>query len=168
MFTLKNMFTPLFFLLLYGTFFHYVYDAIGSNLIINMFVPINESVWEHMKMLFYPSLAFFLLNYMDNTGSTYIVSYVTGVTFSIVFCIVSYYIYDRFFPGISEVLNIVFYYISFASIFGIMYVMNYVLEPLSDDFNFICEIILISYVCIFCFYTYLPPNLDLFLDKSRV
>lgn len=31
---------------------HYVYDLSGNKLIIGLFNPVNESVWEHLKLMF--------------------------------------------------------------------------------------------------------------------
>lgn len=44
-----------------GTLFHFVYDASDRNAIIGLFAPINESVWEHMKLLFFPMCLFSLV-----------------------------------------------------------------------------------------------------------
>ncbi len=37
-----------------GSLFHFVYDWTGKNTFIGMFFPINESTWEHMKLVFLP------------------------------------------------------------------------------------------------------------------
>lgn len=38
-----------------GTALHYLYD-ISPNLISALLAPVNESVWEHLKLLFWPTL----------------------------------------------------------------------------------------------------------------
>ena len=43
-----------------GTINHYLYGLSGRNPIIGMFTPVNESVWEHLKLLFFPYLAYIL------------------------------------------------------------------------------------------------------------
>ena len=35
-----------------GTLFHFVYDWSGQMWFVGLFVPVNESTWEHMKLLF--------------------------------------------------------------------------------------------------------------------
>ena len=37
-----------------GTLFHFAYDFFGQNPIAGLFFPINESIWEHLKLLFFP------------------------------------------------------------------------------------------------------------------
>ncbi len=39
-----------------GTIFHFVYGFTGENRIVGYFFPINESTWEHMKLVYFPML----------------------------------------------------------------------------------------------------------------
>ena len=41
---------------LIGSLFHFMYDLF-PNLLFSLIFPINESVWEHLKLCFYPVLA---------------------------------------------------------------------------------------------------------------
>lgn len=41
-----------------GTLFHFVYDWCRQARLIGLFVPVNESTWEHMKLLFIPMLIY--------------------------------------------------------------------------------------------------------------
>ena len=43
-----------------GTLWHFVYEWSGQNFIVGFFFPVNESTWEHMKMLFFPMLLYSL------------------------------------------------------------------------------------------------------------
>ncbi len=44
-----------------GTLLHFVYNFTGQNFLVGLFTPINESTWEHMKLVFFPMLLFWLL-----------------------------------------------------------------------------------------------------------
>ena len=46
-------FTTLFAFLL-GCLFHSVYSLLGENVFVGLFFPMNESVWEHLKLCLYP------------------------------------------------------------------------------------------------------------------
>lgn len=48
----------IFFVLLTGTLLHFVYDWSGNNFIVGLFAPKSESTWEHMKLCFFPMLAY--------------------------------------------------------------------------------------------------------------
>ncbi len=41
-----------------GTLLHFLYDWSGQSLLIAPFSAVNESIWEHMKLLFFPMLLF--------------------------------------------------------------------------------------------------------------
>lgn len=45
-----------------GTIFHFVYDWSGQNAFVGLWVPVNESTWEHMKLVYFPMLIFILLD----------------------------------------------------------------------------------------------------------
>ena len=42
------------FVLITGSLAHFLYDWSGNNLIIGLFSPVSESIWEHMKLIFFP------------------------------------------------------------------------------------------------------------------
>jgi hypothetical protein len=44
------------FILVVGSSFHFVFEWTGESLLVAPFVPVNESVWEHLKMAFWPTL----------------------------------------------------------------------------------------------------------------
>jgi hypothetical protein len=44
------------FVILFGVFLHFAYQLSGENPIVGLFASINESTWEHLKLLFFPML----------------------------------------------------------------------------------------------------------------
>lgn len=65
--TKKNM--PAFvFIASAGTFNHFLYEWTGSAFVA-FFCPVNESVWEHLKLLFFPFLFYSLWNYIRRKPS---------------------------------------------------------------------------------------------------
>jgi hypothetical protein len=46
------------FVTLAGTLSHFLYGWSGKNALVGLFAPVNESVWEHMKLLFFPMLLY--------------------------------------------------------------------------------------------------------------
>ena len=43
---------------LLGTLLHFLYDLTGGSVFVAPFSGVNESTWEHMKLLFWPMLLF--------------------------------------------------------------------------------------------------------------
>lgn len=53
-----------------GTLFHSMYDWTGRGWVLGLFFPINESVWEHLKMVFWPMVLlnlYFTAKYKDSS-----------------------------------------------------------------------------------------------------
>ena len=46
-----------------GTLLHFLYDWSGQHPVVGAFSAVNESIWEHMKLLFFPMLVFSLIEY---------------------------------------------------------------------------------------------------------
>lgn len=49
------------FIAIAGTLLHFVYEWTGQNPAAAIFAPVNESTWEHLKLLFMPALLFTLI-----------------------------------------------------------------------------------------------------------
>ena len=41
-----------------GTILHFLYDWTGGSILVTPFSGVNESTWEHMKLLFWPLFLF--------------------------------------------------------------------------------------------------------------
>lgn len=52
-----------FFILVFGTFLHFAFELSDFWKPVAMIAAVNESTWEHLKMVFWPSLFFALLEY---------------------------------------------------------------------------------------------------------
>ena len=50
-----------FFTSVLGTLSHFLYDWTGRGAVIALFCPVNESTWEHMKLVFFPMLLYTFL-----------------------------------------------------------------------------------------------------------
>ena len=44
-----------------GTILHFLYDWTGGSILISPFSGVNESTWEHMKLLYWPLFLFALI-----------------------------------------------------------------------------------------------------------
>ena len=49
----------------FGTLLHFLFDWTGGNILAAPVSAVNESIWEHMKLLFYPMLIFSLYQYRN-------------------------------------------------------------------------------------------------------
>ena len=46
------------FTIILGSLSHFFYEWSNNNFFVGLFAPINESTWEHMKLLFFPMLLY--------------------------------------------------------------------------------------------------------------
>ena len=46
-----------------GTLLHFLYEWTGESILVTPFSGINESTWEHMKLLYWPLFFFALIQY---------------------------------------------------------------------------------------------------------
>ena len=49
---------------LFGTLLHFVYEWTGGNRVIAVLSAVNESTWEHMKLLFVPFFLFTMVQFI--------------------------------------------------------------------------------------------------------
>ena len=49
---------------LFGTLLHFVYEWTDGNRVIAAFSAVNESTWEHMKLLFLPYFVFAVVEFI--------------------------------------------------------------------------------------------------------
>ncbi len=50
-----------FFIIIFGSLLHFTYEWSGKNTIIGLLSPVNESVWEHLKMSFWSIVLYSLV-----------------------------------------------------------------------------------------------------------
>lgn len=49
-----------FFTCIVGTLLHFAYEWSGRHILVGLIVPIGESTWEHLKMVFFPTVLWML------------------------------------------------------------------------------------------------------------
>ena len=49
--------------LILGTILHFTYEISLNNTFVGIFSATNESVWEHLKLIFYPMLLMAIIGY---------------------------------------------------------------------------------------------------------
>lgn len=86
------------FTIITGTLLHFVYEWSGESLLVGIFSPINESVWEHLKLLFFPMSVWILIGYFifGKKFKTYIPSAVIGILSGMILIPMWFYTYTVF------------------------------------------------------------------------
>ena len=146
-----------------GTILHFVYEWSGKNPIVGLFSPVNESVWEHLKLLYYPTSIWIFIGYFKygRKSGNYLFSALTGLISGLIAIPVLFYIYTSICGKDILIIDIIIFIISIILcflIFGYFY-QNYNFRLLSPKAAFVLwELIFVLFVL----FTILPPDIFLF------
>ena len=111
----KTTFLSAVFVMIIGTLSHFIYEWSGENVIISYFAPVNESIWEHLKLLFFPVLFFSFLEMLlyDGTMACLIfVNRMKGIYLSLFFIVAAYYTYSGILGFHMAPVDIAIYYVA--------------------------------------------------------
>ena len=83
------------FTIIAGSLLHFTFEWSGNNQFVALFSAVNESTWEHLKLLFFPYViyAIFEYFYIGHNYSNYITAKCIGVLSGLIFIPVVFYAY---------------------------------------------------------------------------
>lgn len=101
-----------------GTLSHFGCDIFDCGLPYALIFPVNESVWEHLKLVFYPSAVYFLFEYIISKPESggFWPSSLFGIYYGMLKIIIIYYTVSGIFGRNIDFVNILSYYIGVAAI----------------------------------------------------
>ena len=78
-----------------GTLLHFTFEWSNNNLIVGAFSSVNESTWEHLKLVFFPMLLTTIIGlfFIRKSYPNYICSRLLSIVASISFIVVFFYTY---------------------------------------------------------------------------
>lgn len=146
-----------------GILLHFTYDWSNQNLLIGAFSAINESTWEHLKLLFFPMLITTIIGYfyIGKNISNFLCAKTIGIVSSIFFTIVFFYTYTGILGTNYAVLNILTFI--FSVILGEYITYKIIVSYFSCENNIAIISLILLFLC-FIFFTYYTPKLGLFKD----
>ena len=156
------------FSLIFGTLLHFTYEWSGENLFIGSFSAVNESVWEHLKLVFFPMVIATIIEYffIKKDVNNYLEAKTIGIFVAISFIVVGFFTYSGIIGTSIVFIDILLFVLSI--ILG-EYVA-YKLMKRDDESTVLTEslsaIILIFLFMCFVIFTYLPPEVNLFRDVT--
>ena len=147
-----------------GTLLHFIYDWLGEAVWVAPFSGVNESTWEHMKLLFWPMLIFAIVqSFFFKEREDFFCVKLRGILLGLASIPVLFYTYNGVIGRSPDWINIAIFFISAAVV--------YIYE--TRQFNngtVICKnprlaIILLSIIAVlFVLFTFLTPELGIFKD----
>lgn len=155
------------FVLLTGTLSHFLYKWSGNNFIVGLFTPVNESVWEHMKMLFFPMLlyALFIIFRFKGTNACVTSSLCFGILAGTFLIPVFFYAYTSILGKDIFILDICTFILSVLIAFLLSYRLALSCRAESCTF-LLCCLACMLFLC-FAWFTYHPPDARIFKDPAN-
>ena len=149
-----------------GTLGHFVYNWSGENTILGYFTPVNESTWEHLKLLFFPTLIFSVFEYflMKEKPQNYPFAVSISLLIGLISIVTIFYTYSGVLGFKIDWFNIAIYYIALL----IMLITKAILLSLKLEvgiLNCIALIWIFVMALTFIFFTYNPLDLGIFKER---
>ena len=153
------------FTFIFGTLLHFTYNLSDNNMLVAIFSSINESVWEHLKLLYFPMLFATIIGYfyIGKNIKGFICSKTIGIISAMIFIVVFFYTYTGILGKDIAVIDISSFFI--ATLFGeyIAYIL------VKNDFmcnSKIAVVLLISIFVCFAVFSFYTPKLGIFKEPN--
>jgi hypothetical protein len=154
------------FIIFLGTALHFTYALSGHNYLVGSFSAVNESLWEHLKLPFWPSLFWMLIEMfpLRKDVSNFFAAKATGVIIMVVLIPAVFYSYTVF---TEEILAIDIATFMIAVVVGqvVCYKLFKNGKP-SRSTETIAVIVIALLAIIFVAFTFYPLHLPIFQDSN--
>ncbi|MBR3819115.1 MAG: hypothetical protein IKJ41_08205 [Clostridia bacterium] len=151
---------------IWGVLLHFLYDWTNQSIFAAPFSAVNESIWEHMKLLFFPMFVFALIEY-GFTGKSiekYWCVKLFAISSGLILIPIIYYSYTGIFGVNADWFNIVIFFIADAAAYYLEAVLFK--NRIPCKFNVAAFIILCVIALLFIVFTFVQPQLPIFRDPT--
>ena len=151
------------FVMILGTLLHFTYEWSEGNLLVASFSAVNESTWEHLKLLFYPMLLTTIIGYFyfSKTKHNFLCANTIGILTAVSFTTVFFYTYTGIIGTNFAFLDIGSFFV--AVTFGEFVIYKLLLSNFSCNKKTAFIVLLVLLLC-FILFTYATPEIGLFRD----
>ena len=149
---------------LLGTLLHFLYDWLGGAVWIAPFSGVNESTWEHMKLLFWPMLLFAIIEYFFfRDREDFWCIKLRGILVGLCLIPVLFYTYNGVIGKSPDYINITIFFVS-AAIAYICEARLFLKDAPACRFPRSAFFILCIIALFFVIFTFRTPTIGLFRD----
>ena len=147
-----------------GTLLHFLYNWTGESSLIAPFSGVNESTWEHMKLLFWPLFLFALIQRLFfKEQENYWCVKLAEILLGLVLIPVLFYTYNGVFGKSPDWLNITIFYITALLVFLFEW-WAFKKNRLQCRYPRIAFAVICLIGVLFVAFTFSPPQIPLFQD----
>lgn len=149
--------------------FHFIYDWSRQNMVIGIFSPVNESTWEHCKIILWPTILRWTIYYFVKrhtyriNASKWFTSELIALIVAILFIPIAYYFYTGAFGIENMVVDVL---IAFLAVLIGQYA-GYRNYKYGKEIHVMIALFLIAMIIIlFIWFTFNPIHIPLFQDPT--
>lgn len=155
------------FMIIVGSLLHFAFKWSNYSIFVGIFTPVNESVWEHLKLGFTSLLIFSIIEYpfIKNYANNYFLAKALGILCLELIIVVFFYLYTSYTRRSILFIDIFLYIVGCIACQIICYKLL-TMKSLSKTSINIGIILLIINAAAFILFTFIPPRLPLFLDSQ--
>ena len=154
------------FIVVLGTVLHFAFEWSGRWIPIAPIAAVNESVWEHLKLGFWPALAYAVLEYsrFGKSANNFFFAKTLGIYLIPITIVVLYYSYTAILGHGLLIVDIAIFVV--AVIVGQLVSYELLIaSTLPERLNRFAPIALVVLGILFVLFTFYPPQLPLFRDS---
>lgn len=147
-----------------GTLLHFLYDWLGKTAWVAPFSGVNESTWEHMKLLFWPMFIFAVVEsfFFRDIVDFWCVK-LRGILLGLALIPVIFYTYNGAIGKSPDWLNIAIFFISAAAAY-IYETRLFNSEKVRCRYPKLAFAVLCVIASLFVLFTFRTPEIGIFLD----
>jgi len=149
---------------LIGTAWHFLYKWLNESVYVKFLFNTNESIFEHLKMFFYPIMIVSLIqvSFVEKDKSLFLASRLYGCLFSLVWCVAFYYVYKTNAPKVSDVVFITSYFVFlFLGLYVSSLLYNH-MPTMPEFLRWLAFFIALAILVCFIYYSYKPLDTEFF------
>ena len=151
---------------LFGTLLHFLYEWLGETALVAPFSGVNESTWEHMKLLFWPMFIYAAVqSFFFRKRKDFWCIKLRGILLGLILIPVLFYTYNGVIGKSPDWINIAIFFISAA----LAYIyetrkFNNETTPCGNPKRSIALLCVIA--LLFVIFTFASPKIGIFKDPS--
>ena len=147
-----------------GTLLHFLYDWLGNAIWIAPFSGVNESTWEHMKLLFWPMLIYALIqSFFFKEYGNFWSAKLRGILIGLISIPIMFYTYNGVIGKSPDWINIAIFFI--AAAFTYFYQTKELYKEIPSSNSKKADVFALCLIALlFVIFTFSPPNLNIFKD----
>jgi hypothetical protein len=153
------------FIIVLGTALHFVFDWFGRAIPAAPIAAVNESVWEHLKLGFWPALVYAALEYsrFGKPARNFRFAKTLGIYLIPITIVALFYLYTAILAHDLFILDIAIFVVA-AMVGQLVSYRLLMASPLPERLDRFAPIGLAVLGILFVVFTFYPPHLPLFRD----